>query len=64
MRGRPEEERGDRRTPVTGGRDDDGPREGHGPGSGPVTASATSVEAREPLRKSVTPTTTNVPDAC
>ncbi|GGW00524.1 hypothetical protein GCM10010230_28810 [Streptomyces narbonensis] len=56
--------RGDRRTPGEGGRDDGGPREGHGPGSGPVSASAASMETREPLRKSLTPTNTNVPDAC
>ncbi|GAB2872990.1 hypothetical protein GCM10027074_45840 [Streptomyces deserti] len=70
--------RGDRRTPVAGGRDDGGPREGRGPGQGRACASVASMEVREPLRRScdavrrrlgrgaapALPTPTNLPDAC
>ncbi|WP_436842513.1 MmyB family transcriptional regulator [Streptomyces flaveolus] len=70
--------RGDRRTPVSGGRDDGGPREGRGPGQGRACASVASMEVREPLRRSLAPfaaglggeplpplpTPTNLPYAC
>jgi len=69
--------RGDRRTPVAGGRDDGGPREGRVPDQAGLRVLGV-VEVREPLRRSVTPfrcrlgrgaapalpTSTNVPDAC
>ncbi len=49
--------------PLPGGGTTTVPARDTGPGQG-RSASAASLEAREPLRKSVTPTRNNLPDAC
>ncbi|GGR39340.1 hypothetical protein GCM10010497_48180 [Streptomyces cinereoruber] len=49
--------------PLPGGGTTAVPARDTGPGQG-RSASAASLEAREPLRKSVTPTRNNLPDPC